>query len=138
MVQLRLLSRPETRPGVPCFCHRYYPDDLPPAPSVSKRLLVRVLQPFVLLHCAGSVLFGRLSLTHIAVWRSFAHARSRSPPPSSTSPMPTQASPTTPMLSMARLIMHRYVRILPHFVSIWRICQHWLITILLFSHCALR
>jgi len=32
-------------------------------------------------------------------------------PPSPTSPSPTQASSTTPMLSMAKLVMHQHVRI---------------------------
>ena len=81
--------------------------------------------PFVTLHRASCVI-DCLLLTHVAAWSSFAHARLVALHPSSTSPTPTQALLTAPMLSIADLIMDRQVCISSYFVSMWRICQQWL------------
>jgi hypothetical protein len=107
------------------------PPLLPRRPSPGARCfqrgcLVRVLLPFVPLHRASYVLS---AVYHSHTSPSGHHSLTLdlvALPPSSTSPTPTQAPPTAPMLSMAKLIMHRHVRISPCFVSMSRTCQHWL------------
>jgi hypothetical protein len=78
------------------------PDQPPPVPGVSKTVIWWVsiaLGPYFSSYLCASRPYISLILDPIAL------------PPSPTSPSSTQASSTAPMLSMAKRIMHRHVRV---------------------------
>ena len=99
---LWLFSCTEEHHGFPGIRHRYCQDQSSPTPGVSKKVIWCVsiaLGPYSSFYLCSPRLSISLILDLIAL------------PPSPTSPSPTQASSPAPTLSMAKLIMHRHVRI---------------------------